>query len=93
MKIDIQGFEHKAFQHADELFKEVQIIKVLMEWAIMAPLGSPNKDKNERKMVQEMIAFLTSRGYVPRDWNGHNLKLNTWKDWPIDVVWHLHETP
>ncbi len=92
MKIDIQGFEHKAFQHADKLFKKVQIFKVLMEWIMMEPLASPNTDQNERKMVQQMIDFLTSRGYVPRNWNGQNLNLNTWKDWPVDIVWHLHGT-
>ncbi len=92
MKIDIQGFEHKAFQHAEELFKKVQIFKVLMEWEIMAPLASLNTSQNERKMVQGMIDFLTSHGYVPRDWNGQNLNLNTWKEWPKYVVWHLHET-
>ena len=91
MKIDIQGFEHKAFQHADELFQRVQILKILMEWEAMAPLAGPNKDPNERQMVQEMIDFLTTRGYVPKGWNDERLNLSMWQKWPGDVVWHLYE--
>ncbi len=89
MKMDIQGFEHKAFQHADILFRQVKVHQILMEWEMLTQYANPRKDPTSRIMVRQMIEFFTSRGYKPKDTAGGNINPHSWHRWPINVVWHL----
>ena len=38
MKIDVQGYENKVFQHASELFGKTTVAYIFMEWVLMRDL-------------------------------------------------------
>jgi FkbM family methyltransferase len=94
MKIDIQGFEHRAFVHADRLFSNVQIHKVLMEWDMMKPIfQKKGLDVEEYELVEAMISFFIDRGYTPKNWDRVTLSRDSWNEWPFDIVWHKERNP
>jgi len=80
LKIDIEGFEPYAFQHAEKLFNLLEIPIVYMEW------GNLPRQTDAHNLIVEMINFLYSYGLRPY---GNNLQLNkdSWLSWPWDIVW------
>jgi len=89
MKIDIEGYEHRAFYHAEELLNDVRVAYVFMQWTTMRQLYGAEVDK---RLVQRMIDTLTSREYLPYGIAGaptRTLDVRTWNAWPDDVVWVL----
>ena len=91
LKIDIEGFEHRAFAQADLLFQEVFIPVVMMEWASMNALYWLPEDSVDRKLVENMIDFLLHLDYTPVDWSRTVLHVQMWDTWPKNVIW-LHKT-
>lgn len=71
LKIDIEGFEPFALQHAHHLFDTLDIFIIFMEWY--------NIQKLEPKLVEELIEFFTKRNYVLYDDAGRLLPTNQWK--------------
>ena len=84
MKMDIQGFEHKAFTKAEELFNKVDITHIFLEWAEMKHYYGSSSDKT---MVLNMIKMLEKRGFSPWTVKGDKLDLNQWDKWPGDMIW------
>jgi FkbM family methyltransferase len=81
LKIDIEGFEPYAFQHADKLFDLLDIRIIYMEWGCLAREPSLNK------LTNEMINFLKKRNYTPMSYDFDNLRSSNWKTWPWDIIW------
>ncbi|XP_074657223.1 uncharacterized protein LOC141910387 [Tubulanus polymorphus] len=79
IKIDIQGFELKAFQHLESFLKTVDIPFILMEW-IWVKVGETGN---------RMVALMYKLGYqcfIPSI-NGAACPGNEHTKWPYDVVW------
>lgn len=93
MKMDIQGFEHKAFQYASVLFNHVNVTYIFMEWLLIKEFFISEEHKSTDKLqTEEMMKFLFSRNYRPFCLNadgGHPLNPAIWDKWPDDVIWHL----
>ena len=85
MKIDIEGFEPFAFQHASKLFDLLDIPIVYMEW------GQLPKQFDNTKTIVDMIDFFLNRSYSA--WgNNMLLKKEDWKLWPWDIIWKKTRT-
>ena len=78
IKIDIEGHETFAFEKASKLFDRLDIIYIQMEWRHLI--------KNSLAQVNEMMQFLTERGFNPYFF-GVQLNRKNFKEWPFDVAW------
>ena len=82
MKIDIEGYEPFAFEHADELFDAIDVQVIFMEWGNLPP------SIDRHKSVVRMIDFLFGRNLLPMDdIKKEVLKREDWLSWPFDIVW------
>jgi len=79
LKIDIEGFEIFAFQHAEKLFDTLDIKIIFMEWVLIK--------KQDVNLVEQLIEFLTKRQYEIYGENDGLLNINGWRDWSFNVVW------
>jgi len=93
MKIDIEGYEHRAFSDADELLSDVRVAYIFMEWVKMRELYGADADRTpDKRLAQKMIDTLTSRQYLPYGITNapmRALDLRRWYAWPDDIVWVL----
>ena len=81
MKIDIEGFEPYAFQHASKLFDALDIQIIFMEW------GEKHKHfSKEIQIVHDMVEFLQKRNFHIYDVQMGDLSAD-WNTWPQDVIW------
>lgn len=80
MKIDIEGFEPFAFEHAERLFDALEIQMIFMEWGNLPP------SVDRHPSILRMIDFLFARGLVPQG-DGRTLVKDEWKKWPWDIIW------
>ena len=83
--IDIEGFEPFAFMQAKNLFDNLLIPVILMEWGLFTNLRvcKPEETNN-------LIKFLHSYKLKPFNLQGQILDEKYWVDsWPWDVVWKL----
>jgi len=80
LKIDIEGFEPFAFEHASLLFDTLDIRIIFMEW------GNLPKQTNEHDKIRAMMEFLYSRNYQAFVDN-KILDRNNWTTWPWDIIW------
>ena len=88
IKIDIQGFEHRAMLGGSKLLDEMYIPYIIMEWVFMRSYYvSESHDSEDKQLVVQMIDMLTSREYIPCSVEGHSLLYKSWKDWDYDIVW------
>jgi FkbM family methyltransferase len=80
MKIDIEGYESKAFREASKLFTRLNILAIIIEWSWRNnPLI-----KDEENV--ELLNFFITRNYEFRTVKMDLLKMNDWKTWPMDVL-------
>ncbi len=89
LKIDIQGYEHKALLYASHLFDEIYIPYIFMEWLMMREhYVTIVHESQEKYEVMEMIQFLVHREYAVTSMvTGNKLNLDHWEGWPEDVLW------
>ena len=80
LKIDIEGFEPYAFQHADKLFDLLDIPIIYMEWGYLAGITKAHN------LTINMINFLYSHGLRPYA-NNQQLEKDRWLSWPWDIMW------
>lgn len=92
MKLDIQGFEHKAFQHATKLLDQIHVSYIFMEWMVMRGYHvSGEQTSSDHYLVEDMLLMLFQRNYRPYALSadgGHALDPALWDQWPNDIVWH-----
>jgi FkbM family methyltransferase len=85
MKIDIEGYEFKAFRRAIKLLKRVEVPVILMEW-----LGKSDTARFSTQEVDQFFNFMISLGYVSRSLsNLVELSTQNHGGWPTDVVFVL----
>ena len=85
MKIDIEGHEHRAFQHGHQLFRKVYISHIFMEWM---KLKEYYHNPIEKPMVLDLLNFLQEEGYTPFSAEtGTTVTPRYWYSWPNDVIW------
>jgi len=93
MKIDIEGYEHRAFSDAEELLDDVRVAYIFMEWVKMRELYGADADRTpDKRLAQKMIDTLASRQYLPYGITNapmRALDLRRWYAWPEDIVWVL----
>ena len=82
LKIDIEGFEPFAFQNATKFFETLNILIIFMEW------GNFPHNVDIHPVIEQMIDFLLSRGFVPHGNGNAALQRENWKtSWSWDIVW------
>ncbi|KAK2188193.1 hypothetical protein NP493_140g00010 [Ridgeia piscesae] len=93
MKVDIQGYEHRAFAHAGALFDDIRMTYVFMEWVLMGRhYVAANHTSVDKTLVENMLKFLFERNYRPYTLSSEGerpLDPDVWGAWPDDIVWHL----
>ncbi|KAK2153876.1 hypothetical protein LSH36_282g02013 [Paralvinella palmiformis] len=91
LKMDIQGYEHRAFRHAAVLFGSYNIDYIFMEWFLMAGHYVNSSHMSEDKiLVQQMLAFLFGHDFRPYSLTadgGGPLDPAKWHLWPFDIIW------
>ena len=93
MKIDIEGWEHRAFTRFELLLAEVKVLYVFMEWTRLREYyGSESTDTRDKRLVQKLVEKMTQRlNYKAYGINtGDRLDTKYWYGWPSDIVW-VHE--
>ncbi len=93
IKIDIQGYEHRTFQHAERLLNTIYVPYIYMEWIVMRDYYiAANHTSHDKTMVQDMIKMFLNRNYRPYELDAHGARVldpNKWFDWPVDLVWRM----
>ena len=82
LKVDIEGFEAFAFQHAQALFSALDIRVIFMEWNTLAKQAGENAG-----MIEQMIEFLYANKLRPYGNNTVPLERAQWTQWPYDIIW------
>ena len=93
MKIDSQGFEHRAFQNAGVLFNEVNVTYIFMEWLLLREhFVAENHESLDKFCVESTMRFLFEKDFRPYsatvDSIGEPLDPARWNEWPNDIIWH-----
>ncbi len=93
LKLDIQGFEHKAFAKADLFLQKVSVPYIFMEWSMMREFYVTDVHESEDKtLVENMIELLTDNDYTVYSLvSGKKLNTAYWHGWPEDVLWIQEE--
>ena len=91
LKLDIQGFEHRAFVHAQLLLGKISIPYIFMEWSMMRDYYITETHESEDKaLVNNMISLLVDNGYFVFSLvSGRKLNVKYWHGWAEDVLWIL----
>ena len=89
LKLDIQGYEHRAFVHTNLLLNKISIPYIFIEWAIMREFYiTANHESEDKTLVDDMISLLVERGHsVYSLVSGRKLDPQYWYGWPEDVLW------
>ena len=87
MKIDIEGYEHKAFKTCDSLLSDKNIRFMQMEWQMLRKI----KNREEEKEVEQMIEKFKKHQLVPYSEKGKALGNKRWKEWTPDIAWIKEE--
>jgi hypothetical protein len=82
IKIDIEGFEVYAFEHANQFFKNYEVQIIFMEWKMV-----PHLPIEAQPLIDNMFELFYKNNLEPFSTQGNALKKETWKNWPGDVVW------
>ena len=102
MKIDIEGFEQRAFARAAVLFSKVDIPVVFMEM-LNNRVYCGGKETEDRQMMRDMLKFFADRKYIAyqptvrathnRHSRTHLLDPANCHSWPGDVIWVRKDYP
>ena len=85
----MQGYEHFAFQSADELLDKIDVKYIFMEWAAMKNIYK-SQSVRDKELVEKMIELLLQRDFKPyclKDRGGRELDVSKWNEWGADIVW------
>jgi FkbM family methyltransferase len=82
MKIDIEGYEFKAFKHASKLLSRVNVPVIFMEW-----LGKYDEVSYSYKEVRTFLENMRENGYYWRSSpNLTKLDTNSARCWGTDII-------
>ena len=93
LKLDIQGYEHRAFVHAELLLDKISMPYIFMEWSMMREFYITDGHQSEDKtLVQDMISLLVKKNYTVYSLvSGKKLNVDYWHGWAEDVLWIQEE--
>ena len=89
LKIDVEGYEYRAFAEAEQLFANIHIPYVYMEWNVIRHFERRMGSFRDHELFYRMMNFFKQKGYLPQN-PDNNAVLNTrkWREWPYtDVLW------
>ena len=95
IKIDIQGYEHKAFQEetAGKLLSKIHVPVIFFEWVLMGKLLlDKNTPVHDREQIYSMLRFFKNRNYKPYTilrQGGKDISSIKPEMWPPDIIWRL----
>ena len=84
MKIDIEGFEYKAFKKANKLLKKINVFLILMEFVQYIHWWDVPRQKQE---IDKFISDMNEMGYTPGIDPVTSLENKPWNEWPDNIVW------
>ena len=89
IKIDIEGHEHRAFQHISKLMDTIYIPFIIMEWQkVREYFGGRDTESEDKTLAWKMLRFLKERGYTASSLvTGITQDIAYWYGWPDDVIW------
>lgn len=91
LKLDIQGDEHRALSHAEELLTRIHIPVIFMEWGVMKSYYLPgDQTSSDKFLVENMLRVLFKHDYRPYALTvdgGKPLDPAVWNKWPFDITW------
>ena len=67
MKIDVKGFEHRAFYEADKLFDSINIKYIQMEWALVKSYFGIYAWPSENMYFKHIVDLFHRKHYVPKE--------------------------
>ena len=91
MKIDIEGWEHRAFVHAEHLLTRVDVPVIYMEWVNMKRVLSDSSRTADAVLIERMLTLLTTHSYTPHSLVNESLDITQVSQWPFDVVWYKNK--
>ena len=80
MKIDIEGFEHRALVRLPDLLRMVEIPIIQMEWRLL------QRNYQLDKLSEQFVHQLGFLGYKPYHRNGHKLDINLRGTWTASTM-------
>ncbi|CAD5115673.1 unnamed protein product [Dimorphilus gyrociliatus] len=84
MKVDIQGYEMKAFSHSKRFLDKVKIFAIFIEWEFY-------RNSKAHPLVPGFLEEMKARGLKPYSPGRIPLALTQWRKWPFDVVFKSDE--
>jgi FkbM family methyltransferase len=84
IKIDIEGFEVYAFEHANQFFKNFEVQMIFMEWAFI-----PRLRPKDQPLIDKMFELFYTNHLEPFSHQGKALQKETWRNWPGDIFFKL----
>ncbi|CAF0944962.1 unnamed protein product [Brachionus calyciflorus] len=94
LKIDIEAYEPFVFQNCTQIFKELSVVGIFMEFGktlekfkLLEKSNDENRTRSYGDKIKHMISLLKSLNFEPYEMNGMNkLSYDKWKsEWPWDV--------
>jgi len=83
IKIDIQGFEIYAFEHAIRFFENFEVQSIFIEWVLIEDVLPQDKP-----LVEKMIQLFYKNNLEPFSVQGKALQKESWRNWKeYDVIW------
>lgn len=79
IKMDIEGFEHRALEKAARFFEKINVKGFIMEWVFHRKYPTAKK----------IIDFMTARNYKPYKCSIKKIPLNVAESnkWGLDILW------
>ena len=88
LKMDIEGYEHRALARLTDLLKKVKIPIIQMEWVFLKAYCKLNKLSEDFILVEQFVHQLTVMGYAPYNLKGDKLDITKKAAWTIGtMVW------
>ena len=89
LKLDIKGYEHRAFAHAELLLDKISVPYIFMDWTKMREFYITERHQSKDKtLVQDMISLLVKKHFTVYSFvSGKKLNVDYWHGWPEDVLW------
>ena len=92
MKIDIEGFEHRALVRLPDLLRKVEIPIIQMEWRLLQRNYQLDKLSEDLILTEQFVHQLGFLGYEPYHRNGHKLDINLRVKWTADTILWMNKT-
>ena len=88
LKMDIEGYEHRALARLPDLLRKVEIPFIQMEWHFLRKYCNLDQLSEDFILVEQFVHQLTIMGYAPYDTKGRKLDVANKASWTIGtLIW------